>query len=162
MVSRIIKIGTLLLVVLSFSSCIWFYGIFSEDIDYDTHQMKFSLKNLTGEQIVIKSNFSLNCSNCYSFETKLHSMTIDPDSTVIIYTNNGSSFDRFGKTGNNYDTVFIYSNDNVLLKTWAEQDKNKEGVQFFNESNWTKKSWEDEPYVYTEYTFELTPEDIQK
>jgi len=170
MVYRVFKIVALLFVVFSFSSCLWLLDIFSEDVSSDdTNIVSFKMKNLTGEQLILKSKINLNCRDCYSQEERLHIMTIEADSNNIIRlvaVGKDFSIDFFDVLGYHkyyYDTVFIYSRDNVLLRTWAEQDKDKEGVQFFNQNSWSKYTWtkDDSYHIYTDYTFDLKPEDIQ-
>lgn len=168
MVSKIFKIGMLLLVVLSFSSCGWFFDIFSEkDFKDDTNIINFRMRNLTGEHIIIKSKINLNCVDCFSQIDKYYYRSIINDSISIFHQSRtienyeGNKFELLYHNAVD-DTVFIYSQDSVLLKVWTEGNRNLEGKQLFNESYWTKKSWTDDYHIYTEYTFDLTPEDIQK
>lgn len=166
MVSRIIKIGMLLLVVLSFTSCIWFYGIFSEEGYDDTNQVSYYLKNNTQSTIILKSKNVLK--GVYDTIDRYQYMTIPADSNFIIFCGaaseyyNKNLFDLFFNHNVVEDTMFMYSQDSVLLKVWTESNRFGDGKQLFNESYWTKKSWTDDYYIYTEYTFDLMPEDIQK
>lgn len=167
---RIKKIGVLLIIVIFFSSCNYFLDSFCGEYENDTNIVSFKMKNMTGEQLILKSKINLCCTNCSYQEEGFHKMIIEPDSNMVISTVRVSDkikdclFNVLGYMKYNYDTVFIYSKDNVLLRTWAEQDKDREGVQFFNQNSWSKYTWtkDDSYHIYTDYTFDLKPEDINK
>lgn len=160
MVSKVFKISLFLLCAFALISCD------PKEYLYPKNEIMYRFNNTSGQTIILKSKNVLK--GVYDTIDRYQYMTIPADSNFIIFDGAATEyyyknlFDLFFNHTVVEDTMFMYSQDSVLLKVWTESNRFGAGKQLFNESYWTKKSWTDDYHIYTEYTFDLTPEDIQK
>lgn len=166
MVSRKIftTIFSSLLLISIFSSCD------PEEALNPTNRVSAYITNNTGENLIIKSTFSVaNHEAYYSQEDGYNTLRIASDSTFYIRGADiekdfpGNFFDEIFVAKVIYDTIWIYSRDSVLLNMWTESHKNDTGKQFFREDCWGYKYYEKnegKTYKYHDYTFTINPENL--
>ncbi|MDD2530690.1 MAG: hypothetical protein PHN41_05620 [Bacteroidales bacterium] len=128
-----------------------------------TNEVKFYIHNKVNKNLIIKTTFS---NYCVTPDMRLFSINSD---SLLCITSIGIGKDYskslftalyIGRVVD--DTIWFYSQDSVLLRMWTKFNNNEQNKEFFRESDWKIKQWKesDKKYIYTDYTFEILPEDL--
>jgi hypothetical protein len=133
----------------------------------ETVVLRYYVKNNTNDTIQMAFSYPLN-TNTYIQSKKL--LLVNKDSIILINMgsasedNNVNLFEGLFNWNVVDDTLSIFDKDSVLIKQWIRFfPTNETGKQFFRERDWSYRTYQNngEKYIYHEWTFEITDNDLQ-